>query len=216
LNGSPRGPQGNTALMISHFLRGSEALDGRQTETFHLFRTAGIPEYVRAFEQAELVLLGFPLYTDAMPGLVKEFIDALAPLAGRKGNPAVLFFVQSGFPEAAHSRPVEAYLRRLAELLGCDCLGVIVKGGGEGIRSMPDKWTAPMFAQFEALGRGLAETGALDARLVKQIAGCERYPRILAPLFKLVKLTGLLDFYWKAQMKENGVTERALDRPYEE
>ena len=48
-----------------------------------------------AFEKAECVLLGFPLYTDAMPGIVKAFIDRLEPFIGRKHNPPIGFLVQS-------------------------------------------------------------------------------------------------------------------------
>ena len=89
---------------------------------------------VQAFAGAECVLLGFPLYTDAMPGMVKHFIEALEPLAGRKDNPSLGFLVQSGFPEGLHSRYVERYLEKLAERLGCPYLGTIVKGNGEGVR----------------------------------------------------------------------------------
>ena len=43
---------------------------------------------VQAFADAECVWLGFPLYTDGMPGIVKTFIEALEPLKGREDNPS--------------------------------------------------------------------------------------------------------------------------------
>jgi len=54
-----------------------------------------------------------------MPGIVKVFIESLEPLCSREGNPDVGFIVQSGFPEAIHSRYVEKYLEKPSLRLGC-------------------------------------------------------------------------------------------------
>jgi multimeric flavodoxin WrbA len=132
-NGSPRGRKGNTPLMLEQVAVGF----GRPVETYHLIRLRETDRMVQAFAKAESALLGFPLYTDAMPGIVKHFIEALEPLVGRSDNPPLGFLVQSGFPEGLHSRYVERYLEKLAARLGSPYLGTIVKGGGEGTRVMP-------------------------------------------------------------------------------
>ena len=75
-----------------------------------------------------------------MPAIVKQFIEALEPLKNRENNPPMGFIVQSGFPEALHSRYVEHYLQKLAARLNAPYLGTIVKGGGEGIRMMQTKY----------------------------------------------------------------------------
>jgi multimeric flavodoxin WrbA len=106
-NGSPRGRKGNTSLMLEHMARGF----GKPSETFHLVRMKETEQMVQAFAASECIVIGFPLYTDAMPGVVKHFIEALAPLAERGTNPPLAFLVQSGFPEALHSRYVERYLK---------------------------------------------------------------------------------------------------------
>jgi len=93
----------------------------------HLIRVKSTDEFVQAFAEAECAWLGFPLYTDAMPGIVKHFIDALEPLAGRKNNPPLGFLVQSGFPEGLHSRYVERYLEKLAARLGSPTWGRLSK-----------------------------------------------------------------------------------------
>ncbi len=67
---------------------------------------------------------------------------------GKKSNTAILlehflkaFMVQGGFPEAYQSRFVERYLEKLAKRLNCQYLGCIVKGGIEGIQTMPQFMT---------------------------------------------------------------------------
>ena len=86
-------------------------------EVVHLALPGGIERALAGFGAADAVLLGMPLYTDAMPGLVMAFIEALAPRVGAV-NPPLGFLVQSGFPEALHSRPLERYLEKLARRLG--------------------------------------------------------------------------------------------------
>ncbi len=104
-----------------------------------------------------------PLYTDSMPALVAEFIEALEPLVGREGNPRVGFLVQSGFSEALHSRGLERYLAKLAARLGSPYAGTIVKGGGESLQAMPDEALRGLFARLQSLGEQLARDGRFDA-----------------------------------------------------
>jgi len=112
-NGSPRGRKGNTPILLQQVINGYTADGKRTTELHHLAYRMERPDHLEAFANAEAVLLGFPLYTDAMPGIVKSFIEALAPFCGRKNNPPLGFLVQSGFPESAHSRHLERYLEKL-------------------------------------------------------------------------------------------------------
>jgi multimeric flavodoxin WrbA len=72
LNGSPRGKTGNTQILLERFIQGFEANAGRTHQMLHLIRVREVERLRQAFAEAECVLLGFPLYTDAMPGLVKE------------------------------------------------------------------------------------------------------------------------------------------------
>ena len=94
-------------------------------------------KFSRIFSEAEFIWVGFPLYTDAMPGMVKAFFEALEPLRGRDNNPPIGFLVQSGFPEALHSRYVVRYLENFAARMNAPYVGTIVIGCGDGIRMMP-------------------------------------------------------------------------------
>lgn len=216
-NGSPRGEKSNTRILMEQFLRGfarTSRTAGNEHQVHYLRRVSDQEAFRTAFRAADAALLAFPLYTDAMPGIVKAFIETLAPLCGREGNPALAFVVQSGFPEAAHSRPVERYNRKLAGRLGCRYLGTVVKGGVEGIQVMPPNMTRRLFTSFESLGESFGRTGELDAGLVRRLAGRERLSPVMRLLYRLLRLTGLTNFYWNGQLKSNGAFERRFAAPY--
>lgn len=208
-NGSPRGKNGNTPIMLGELMAGF----GGENDTHHLIITRELDHYVQAFKEAECVWLGFPLYTDGMPGVVKTFIEALEPLKGREGNPPIGFLVQSGFPEGLHSRYIERYLARLAELLGSPYLGTIVKGSGEGTRIMPASMNRKLFNNLHILGKGLAEKGKLDPDVLRSIAKPERFPLILGPLFKAFLKTKMSHQYFDNLLAENDAYEKRNDRP---
>lgn len=211
-NGSPRGSKGNTPF----FLREIAAGFGGPHETHHLVRLKETPQMVQAFAEAECVILGFPLYTDSMPGVTKSFIEALEPLAGRKDNPPVGFVVQSGFPEGLHSRYVERYLEKLAARLGSPYLGTVVKGNGEGTRLMPPEMNRRLFENLQAVGRSLASRGCFDAAAVRNIAHPERFPLILWPVFQVFLRLPIAHSYFDNMLKKNNAYEKRFARPFAE
>ena len=209
-NGSPRGRKGNTPI----FLREIAAGFGGPTQTHHLNRIHETDRLVAAFAEAECIIFGFPLYTDAMPGFVKRFIEALEPLVGRDQNPPLGFVVQSGFPEGLHSRYIERYLEKLAARLQAPYLGTVVKGNGEGVRVMPDDANRRLFTNLQAIGRGLSEKGAYDPAVLRDIARPERYHPILAPLLRVFLLLPIAHSYFDGMLKKNEVYERRFARPF--
>ncbi|MBN2387175.1 MAG: flavodoxin family protein [Anaerolineales bacterium] len=211
-NGSPRGQRGNTPIFLREFARGF----GSETEMHHLIQLKQTERHVQAFAAAECAWIGFPLYTDAMPGSVKQFFEALEPLVGRKGNPPVGFVVQSGFPEGLHSRYVERYLEKLAARLGSPYLGTIVKGNGEGVRIMPPEMTRNLFENLQALGAGFAREGRLAPGILAQIAKPERFPAILGPFFRVFLRLPVAHSYFDNMLKRNGAYGRRFARPFVE
>jgi hypothetical protein len=180
----------------------------------HLARVKETDNAVEAFSRADCAWIGFPLYTDAMPGVMKHFIEALEPLAGCKDNPPLGFLVQSGFPEGLHSRYIERYLEKLATRLGCAYLGTIVKGNGEAVRAMPTEAQKGLFGNLQSLGAGLAREGKLDPKILARIASPERFPVYLAPIFRIFLKLPLSHFYFDGMLKKNGAYDRRFDRPF--
>jgi multimeric flavodoxin WrbA len=209
-NGSPRGAQGNSPIFLEQLAKGY----GGESKMIHLARVNETEEHIKAFREAKMVWIAFPLYTDAMPGIVKHFFEALAPLVGRKDNPPIGFIVQSGFPEGLHSRFIERYLEKLAKRLGSPYLGTIVKGNGEGVRIMPENMNAPLFNGLQSLGSELAEGNALDQQVLRQIAKPESYPLILWPVFKVFLRLPIAHGYFDEMLKKNNAYEKRYNKPF--
>ena len=210
LDGSPRA-RSNTGLLLRALARGLEA-EGQEIELRHLARPRDRAEAPELFARAECVVLGFPLYTDSMPGQVMELIERLEPRIGQP-NPPIAFLVQSGFPEPGQSRAVERYLELLARRLRSRYLGTIVRGGVEGIQAQPPQMTRKLFARLERIGRTLGRTGALDARELRELAGPEWWTGLRRPLLRFFSWLGAR-MYWNRKLQQNGAYERRFDRPY--
>lgn len=210
INGSPRPAKSNTGRLMEHFIRGFLETAGNKCETEFLARhRKNLNALTEKFASSENVIIGFPLYVDAMPGSVKEFIEALEPLAGSKQLPALGFVSQCGFPETAHLRFVARYCEKLARRLGCRSLGSILKGGCEGLDVQPDFLTAKYYLAFHAIGLHFGKTGNFDETLLKKLAHPEH--------LKVENMLQLIPFInqglWDAQMEKNGVLDKSFDRP---
>lgn len=210
IDGSPR-RRSNTGILLAAVARGLEAA-GHAVEIAHLAHPRDRARAPELFAAAERVVLGFPLYTDAMPGLVKELIEALEPRQG-KPNPPLAFLVQSGSPEAGQSRSVVRYLELLAVRLGSQYLGAIVKGRVEGIQRQPPEMTRHLLARLEAVGGTLGRTGRLDPRELRDLAGPD-WPGPFWRLYVRLVLWTKGKGFWDARLKENGTYERRWDQPY--
>jgi NAD(P)H-dependent FMN reductase len=191
---------------------------GAKPEALHLVRHAEFERAVEAFAGADVVLLGTPLYTDAMPALVKAYIEALAPRVdvARAGgaNPTLAFLVQGGFPEAAHSRPLERYLEKLAARLGSHYAGTIVRGNGEALQAMPEQANRKLWTRLQALGEQLARDGRFGAAELKAVAGIERFSHFGALLATIACRIPLFQFYWNGMLKRNGAWAQRFAAPY--
>jgi NAD(P)H-dependent FMN reductase len=218
LNGSPRGERSNSMKMLHRVAEGWQRSGGAQPEVLHLARHAQFERAVEAFAGADVVLLGTPLYTDAMPALVKAYIEALAPRveSAQAGspNPTLAFLVQGGFPEAAHSRPLERYLEKLAARLGSHYAGTIVRGNGEALQSMPEQANRKLWARLQVLGEQLARDGRFGAAELKAVAGIEHLSPFGAFLANLACKIPLVQFYWNGQLKKNHAWEQRFAAPY--
>jgi len=209
-NGSPRGKGSNTKILLEHFINGFMTTDGNTYELAYLIRVKDSDNFIKLFQEAEQVLLAFPLYTHAMPAIVKTFIESLEPLCGREGNPDIGFIVQGGLPEAIHSRYVERYLEKLAVRLGCRYKGTVIRGGVEGIRFLPAWMTRKLFKSFYELGKTFGERGEFDKQIVLKLAQPERLTKFQ---FRVLKLVGER-FYWDKMLKKNNAFEKRFAKPY--
>jgi len=215
INGSPRAPVSNTRLLMERFRAGFEEIPGNSTE-LHSIHNRSAREAARlAFAGGDLVVFAFPLYVHAMPGHVKRFWESLAELPPRAGR-RIGFIVQSGFPEAHQSRWLERYLVCLPARLGAESIGVVIRGGVEGIQIQPKRMARKVYAAFEDLGRAFGHTGRFDPRIVGELAEPETLSRRGRIFYRAMKVIGLTDWYWNHQLKKNKAFDDRFARPYDE
>jgi NAD(P)H-dependent FMN reductase len=214
LNGSPRGKASNSRRLLSWLVEGMSAAGMKEEPAIlDLAAIKEIQAQKKAFLEADEVVLALPLYTDSMPGIVKNFIECLADAKDLKGK-RVAFIIQSGFSESIHSEAVAAYFERLCRRLGLVHAGTLIKGGVEGIQIMPDKMTAKLRAKFFRAGGELVSGGRFSEELAREMAK----PRQLGPagslFLRIAALTGATNFYWNMMLKKHKAYERRFDAPY--
>jgi len=211
-NGSPRRKKSNSTLLTHHFLKGYNSHDSHIVDSFYLADTSKTAQHIENFRETDVAIIIFPLYTDAMPGQVKYFLELIDNIES-KGK-TVGFIVQSGFPEAHHSIFVERYLEKYARRKGWNYLGTIIKGGVEGIQIMPPSMTNKLFTNFENLGKAFAETGKFDPVITKKLRKPYRLNRLSIAVYRLMILTGMSNYYWNSKLKENNAFDKRFAQPY--
>lgn len=213
-NGSPRGKKSNSAFLIKHFLKGFHAEEGNFSEIVYLNRIKETEKNVESFKDADHVILFFPLYTDAMPAIVKYFVEALEPLCGLKDNPSIGFVIQSGFPEPIHSKFVARYMDKLAKRLGCQHTGTVIRGGVEGIQVQPLWMTKKVLNSFVTLGRLYSEKGKFDKDIIQKLAPRERLSAGKIMFYRFVDFIGVTNMYWNMMLKKHKAYEKRFARPF--
>jgi hypothetical protein len=199
---------------MDHFLAGyRSAHPDPGIKVLYLADRSAKKEILDSFSQANEVLMIFPLYTDCMPGMVKEFFEDIVTL-GKCKTKKIGFIVQSGFPEAIHSVYVEKYLDKLARKMECQYLGTIIKGGVEGIQIMPAYMTRKLYSMFYQLGQFYGSTGTFSPEIVTKLRNPLRMSKAALVGFRFFSFIGLVDFYWRSQLKKNGAYDQRSQRPY--
>jgi NAD(P)H-dependent FMN reductase len=209
--GSPRGKGSNSLIMAQKVAEGFEQAGGEKTDFHFLNQIRKVDEMVKAFVSSDFSIIILPLYTDSVPGIVKYFIEQLPEkLSGKKLG----FIIQSGFPESIQSEVAAMYLSNLAEELQADNLGVMIKGGVEGIQHMPERFSRKLKAQMFETGRILFEKQQFDANIKEKLAR----PKTLSPMrqrmFRFFMFTGLADMFWNSQLKKNKAYQDRYATPY--
>ena len=207
-NGSPRGRKSNTAILLDHFRQGYGTAAPEQ-----LFIYRDSDEILgTAFREAETVIIAFPLYTDLMPGKVKQFIESTDPADWRGKRIGVI--VQSGFPEAVQSSFILRYFKRLIIKREAIFIGGVIRGGVEGIQMMPARMTRKLRNSFYTLGTTLRDEGRVDGPVADSLKRPWKLSPIRRLFFHLARLIGLTNFYWNHHLKANKVFRERFAAPY--
>jgi hypothetical protein len=201
---------------MTHFLAGFTSSGNHNYKIVYLVQANQVSQHVKDFRDADNAILIFPLYTDAMPGIVKNFIEALVPFIHKSGNPSLGFVIQSGFPEPHHSRCVARYMEKLAKRLGCSHTGTVVRGGVEGIQVMPPWMTKKLYHHFYDLGVVYGKTGGFDKHIIQKLAPREKLSWGMKAFYRIGSWFGMTNFYWNSQLKSNKAFDQRFAQPFKD
>ncbi len=213
LNGSPRYRKSNSGILIDQFMAGYRSVSAEPVTIRHLAARKEQDATLEAFQQADTAILVFPLYTDSMPGIVKEFFENITGVEKLKPK-KIGYIVQSGFPEAIHSVCVERYLKKFTRRIGCEYLGTVIRGGVEGIQIMPESMTRKLFRRFRELGKYFARNHSFSPAIRAELRKPYRLSRSRRVAIRVLSKTGLTNYYWNSHLKKHGAYEIRFDQPY--
>ena len=204
VNGSPRGRKSNSSKIINWV---TEGMDGVQK--VYVADLKKQDESVEAILGADSILFVFPLYTDAMPGLVKEFMEKMArrDFSGK----TVSYVIHSGFPEAVQLRMLQKYCVYFSKICGMKLLGCAVMGGTEG--GLPSEIRAEKDKRVKILkyvGQCIKEQKEVDYDKLKGLSRVESFNKTAQIVMKLMPL----DLGWNIMLRKNKAFERRYDRPH--
>lgn len=209
LNGSPHAEKGNTAIFISHFMKGLQ-----QPCEVRCIAREDAATLARLAADYDTVLVAMPLYVHAMPGIVMKLFEHMEPGCG--AGRSIGFLVQSGFMEAAQSRFLLRYAQQLANRLGFRYLGCAVRGGAAGTYLMPEKANKELFALLERLGVQFEKTGGFDEAVLAKLGTPYELTEARAKKMELLHRMKIGDLFWYMMLKKHGAMRLRRDRPFAE
>lgn len=212
-NGSPRRKKSNSKILIDHFLDGYNSVKKEDVTVHYLASLKRLDENKQAFEKAETIIFIFPLYTDAMPAIVKFFFEIISDI-DKSQSKNIGFIVQSGFPEAHHSVFLEKYLEKFSKRMNFNYMGTVIKGGVEGVQIMPPNMTKKLFLRFKELGVEFAKNGTFNEEIKEKLRNPYKLSKTRVRIFKVLSKIGITNFYWNSNLKKNNAFEKRFDKPY--
>jgi len=205
INGSPNGRKGNSEILCRRFMRGMQ----EQPEIRYVVEedAQDLAVFMDGFD---CWLFFFPLYINAMPGIVKRLFEQMRPCNDKR----VGYFVQSGFDEAAQSDYLRAILVNFNRRMGYRDAGIVVAGGMAGVRFIPEMMNKRLFARLERAGVLFEQAGRFDDDSIGQFGKPYRYTKTQLMRNRLLKRLGLMNLFWNSTLKKNHAFQKRFDTPF--
>lgn len=215
LLGSPKAARSTSGSFLD-YLEGRLRAQGTMVNRFHLNQTMTVDRQVRsllsAVDDADVIMLAFPLYVDGLPSNVLRGMEAVAdrtqPTYGPR-RPGFAVLCNGGFPEAAQSDTALATCRAFARVAGFAWLGGLAFGGGGVIdgRSL-----AALGLRVRNVTRSL---NLAASALAERRAIPEEAVRLMAkPVVPHWMYRALGNAGWRRTAQTHGVRSRLGARPY--
>lgn len=215
LVGSPKGEKSNSESLGNYLLSKLEEL-GVITETRFIYRMVyreeKMKELFQMIDNADLIILSFPLYVDSLPApvikameLIKEKRDKLEP----KKSQIFIAICNNGFPEASQNLTALQICRIFSKDCGFVWKGGIAIGGGAAINGVPLTERGNMVRHI-INGFDIAANALKDGKEIPQDAlDLTSKEFIPAGLYRTIGNLG-----WKRQARKYGARKKLKDKPY--
>jgi hypothetical protein len=144
LIGSAKPASESTSEALATHLAQRMEQQGVATATMHVARAlrteTRTEELLQAVDAADLFVLAFPLYVDALPCLATEALERIAAHRQTQPSPtpaAFLAIANCGFPEVQHNETALAICEQFAVEAGFRWAGGLALGEGGAINGQP-------------------------------------------------------------------------------
>jgi multimeric flavodoxin WrbA len=215
LVGSPRTKKSTSASLGGYLFEQLKAR-GIETQTIQIYTTINSQERMQAMygavDDADLVVLAFPLYVDSLPAPVIAALEKITAHRKDKNTTPIRFsaIANCGFPGSNHNDTALAIAAEFARQNRLTWMGGLALGAGEGIvhgiplneldgRAIPIKQSLELAAEALANGEPIPQ------------AACDLLAKPIIPNWMY---TFMGKFGWEQQAKGYGVKRIIKQQPY--
>lgn len=211
VNGSPRGRKSNSDKILQWLLADIKDTSGFSYEKVYAVDIKERESQIETLKGSDSIVVIFPLYTDCMPGITKDFFENMENNKELLKGKVITFIVHSGFPEAIQSRAVERYNEYFSKLMEMNYMGTIIMGGSEALSAAPDSMFKKKIESFKAIGKCIIQNKPLTAKDKALIGKPELVSGVMLFLMKRLSVN---DFFWNSQLKKNNAFDKRFEKPY--
>lgn len=216
LVGSPKAR--STSASLGDHLVGLLRQRGLSAGALHITTILQTPDGTRgllsAADDADIIVLAFPLYVDSLPSPLVRALELLAEhRRGMERPPRQRLMAVSncGFPEARHNDTALAQCRIFCRDASIEWIGGLGLGGGGMIGGLPlakrGRAVRNIFTSLELSANALAT----DMPLPQEAASLMARPLVPVWLYLLVGHSG-----WRRQARKFGALKKIDDIPYQD
>ncbi len=215
LIGSPKGENSTSASLGNYLISKLEEF-GMKTEKAFIhrlvYREEKIQNLFRMIDNADLIILTFPLYVDSLPApvikameLIKEEKDKLKSQKSQN----FIAICNSGFPEPSQSTVALQICRIFSKDCGFVWKGGVALGGGAAINGTPLQEKGGMVRNV-IKGLDIIAHALKEGKDIPQ-AAIDLFSKKFIPS-AIYKTFGNLG--WKLQARRYGAKKKLKDKPY--
>jgi len=215
LVGSPKGALSTSVSLGNSFTSKLEEL-GLSIDTEYLYKLVkkedGQKKLLSKVEDADLIILAFPLYIDCLPAGVIKALELIADhrqsMSNLK-NQGFVVIINCGFPETQHNNVAVSICKIFAREVGFEWKGALALGMGGyiGGKSLEERggMVRNIKKGFDIATQALSEGEKIPEEAIELVG------KKFMPISLYTKMGNL---GWKIQAKKFGARKKIRDQPY--